>query len=137
MKLEGKIKEIGHYQDGNTWLLMDMEDFFVMLDRVSPRVPGRLPLHPHDAGRKQLEERRCAMKLQLKADGFSILPSKGKKVRLEVLVGQEDLFEMLDEASPKVMADYMMHRLRDCFEQKRENRGAKFHERYGKEDELW
>ena len=38
MKLEGKIKEIGHYQDGNTWLLMDMEDFFVMLDRVSPRV---------------------------------------------------------------------------------------------------
>lgn len=77
------------------------------------------------------------MKLQLKADGFGILPSKGKKVRLEVLVGQEDLFEMLDEASPKVMADYMMHRLRDCFEQKRENRGAKFHERYGKEDELW
>ena len=35
------------------------------------------------------------------------------------------------------MADYMMHRLRDCFEQKRENRGAKFHERYGKEDKLW
>lgn len=77
------------------------------------------------------------MKLQLKADGFSILPSKGKKVRLELLVGQEDLFEMLDEASPKVMADYMMHRLRDCFEQKRENRGAKYRERYGKEDELW
>lgn len=77
------------------------------------------------------------MKLQLKADGFSILPSKDKKVRLEVLVGQEDLFEMLDEASPKVMADYMMHRLRGCFEQKRENRGAKYYERYGKEDELW
>jgi len=25
------------------------------------------------------------MKLQLKADGFSILPAKGKKVRLELL----------------------------------------------------
>ena len=79
------------------------------------------------------------MKLQLKADGFSIIGvGKGnRKIRLELLVGEEDLFEMLDEASPKVMADYMMHRLRGCIEQKRENRGAKFYERYGKEDELW
>lgn len=77
------------------------------------------------------------MKLQLKADGFSILPHKGKKVRLELRVGQEDLFEMLDEASPKVLADYMTHRLRGCFEQKSENRGARFYERYGKEDGLW
>ena len=79
------------------------------------------------------------MKLQLKADGFSIIGvGKGnRKIRLELLVGEEDLFEMLDEASPKVMADYMMHRMRGCLEQKRENRGAKFHERYGKEDELW
>ena len=77
------------------------------------------------------------MKLRLKADGFDILPAKGKKVRIELQVGQEDLFEMLDEASPKLMADYTMHRMRDCFEQKRENRGAKYYERYGKEDELW
>lgn len=38
MKLEGKIKEMGQYSDGNTWMLMDVEEFFVMLDRVSPRV---------------------------------------------------------------------------------------------------
>ena len=70
------------------------------------------------------------MKLQLKTDGFSIIGvGKGnRKVKLELLVNMEDLFEMLDEASPKVLADYMMHRMRDCFEQKK---------RYGKEDELW
>lgn len=42
----------------------------------------------------------------------------GKKIKLELLAGMEDVFSMMDEMSPKVLADYMMHRMRDCFEQK-------------------
>ncbi len=78
------------------------------------------------------------MKLQLKVDEFSIIGvGKGnRKAKLEILANKEDLFEMLDEISPKVLADYMMHRMRGCFEQKRENTGKRFHE-MTKEDELW
>ena len=78
------------------------------------------------------------MKLQLKVDEFSIIGvGKGnRKAKLEILANKEDLFEMLDEISPKVLADYMMHRMRGCFEQKRENIGKRYHE-MTKEDELW
>ena len=78
------------------------------------------------------------MRLQIKVDEFSIVQAgKGKKITIEILAGMEDVFGMMDEMSPKVLADYAMHRMRGCLEQKRENRGAKYHERYGKEDALW
>lgn len=67
------------------------------------------------------------MRLQLKVDEFSIVSAaKGKKIKLELLAGMEDVFGMLDEVSPKVLADYMTHRMRDCFEQKALN-NAKRH----------
>jgi len=54
------------------------------------------------------------MKLQLKVDEFSIIGvGKGnRKAKLEILANKEDLFEMLDEISPKVLADYMAKRMK-------------------------
>ena len=59
------------------------------------------------------------MRLQLKVDEFNIVRTgNGKKIKLELLAGMEDVFSMMDEMSPKILADYMMYRMRNCFEQK-------------------
>lgn len=76
------------------------------------------------------------MRLQIKVKEFSIVHAGKGKTRLELTAGRDDVFGMMDEMSPKDLADYMMHRMRDCFEQKRENTGERYH-KMTKEDRLW
>ena len=69
------------------------------------------------------------MKLRIKVDEFNIVQAgKGKKTIIEIMAGMEDVFDMMDEMSPKNLADYMMRRMRDCFELKREKRARLTHE---------
>lgn len=67
------------------------------------------------------------MKIRMRADDFSI---DGLN-RLEVALGMEDFFAMLDGVSHKTMADYMAHRLRSTVEQSAENRNGSFHAKTG------
>lgn len=63
------------------------------------------------------------MRIHMKVDDFNINGSR----HIEALLGMEEFFEMLDGVKPRVLADYMAHRLRSVKEQEMENRGDKFH----------
>lgn len=53
------------------------------------------------------------MRIHMKVDDFNINGSR----HIEALLGMEEFFEMLDGVKPRVLADYMAHRLRSVEEQ--------------------
>jgi len=52
------------------------------------------------------------MKLHIKASTFGFTHNTDGSVNLEIAANMEDVFEMMDEIKPRVLADYMARRMK-------------------------